>query len=358
MERPRSGSYLKRVLITVGVVALFAVLIFLIWAIADMLLLLFAGVLLGVVLRTLAKPLARRTPLGNKLSLFVVVLVLLIILVIGGWLFVPEIINQTEQLVDGVTAAVNRLEELLSQFGWGERLLEDMFGEDLGQLPIPDNIMTNITDTFTVTLTTLAHILFIVFVGFFVAIEPELYRSGIVSLVPPEGRERAREVINHIVEGLRAWLLGRVISMVAVGVVAGIGLSILGIPLAFLLGLITGILEFVPIVGPILSAVLPIAIAFTIGAMQAVYVALFYLVLQQLEGNILTPIVQQKVVSLPPVLTLTAVLVMGFLFGPIGIIIATPLAVVLFILVKMLYLQDILGSVPRKTNLKRANNEH
>jgi predicted PurR-regulated permease PerM len=358
MERQRSGEYLKRVLLTVAVVALFAVLIFLTWAIADMLLLLFAGVLLGVVLRTLAKPIARRTPLGDKLSLLIVVLVLFIILAIVGWLFVPEIVNQTEQLVDGVTAAIKQIEQILSQYGWGERLLEDTFGEDLEQLPIPDNLLTNITGTFTVTLTTLAHILFIVFVGFFVAIDPELYRSGIVSLIPPGGRKRSREVINNVVEGLRAWLLGRVISMVAVGIVAGIGLSILGIPLAFLLGLITGILEFVPIVGPILSAVLPILIAFTIGPMQAVYVALFYLVLQQLEGNILTPIVQQKVVSLPPVLTLAAVLVMGFLFGPIGIIIATPLAVVLFILVKMLYLQDILGSAPGKTNSKRRRNEH
>ncbi|MBE9170217.1 AI-2E family transporter [Pleurocapsales cyanobacterium LEGE 06147] len=358
MERQGSEEYLKRLLLTVGVVGLFAVLIILIWAIADMLLLLFAGVLLGVVLRTLAKPIARRTPLGDKSSLLIVVLLLLIILAIGGWLFVPEIVNQTEQLVDGVTAAVNRLEQIFSQYGWGERLLEDIFGEDFGQLPIPDDMLTGITGTFTVTFRSLSHILFIVFVGFFVAIDPELYRSGIVSLIPPGGRKRGREVINKVVEGLRAWLLGRVISMIAVGVVAGIGLSILGIPFAFLLGLITGILEFVPIVGPILSAVLPILIAFTIGPMQAVYVAVFYLILQQLEGNILTPIVQQQVVSLPPVLTLTAVLVMGFLFGPIGIIIATPLAVVLFILVRMLYLHDILGTNPRNTNLKKRENKH
>lgn len=349
MEQHRRWDYLTRVLITVAVIGLFAVLLMLIWAIADVLLLLFAGVLFAVVLRTLTKPLVRYTPLTNRWALVVVVLVLLALLGIGGWLFIPEVANQTDQLVVGVTDAINRIEGIVTQYTWGQRLLNRFHEDNFGQFPF-SNMLPRLTGTFTVTLRSVTHILFVVFIGFFVAVDPELYRRGIVTLVPPRGRKRSREVIDCVIEKLRSWLLGQFISMVIVGLVAGIGLWIMGIPLAFLLGVLSGLLEFVPIAGPILSSVPPILLAFTIGPMQAVYVTLFYLVVQQLEGNLLTPIVQQKVVSLPPAFTLTTMLVMGLLFGPVGVLVASPIAVVIFILVKMLYVQDMLGSVAQKTH--------
>ncbi|MBE9189082.1 AI-2E family transporter [Gloeocapsopsis crepidinum LEGE 06123] len=130
--------------------------------------------------------------------------------------------------------------------------------------------------------------------------------------------DRVREVIAGVVHVLRAWLLGRVISMIAIEVVIGIGLTLLDISLALVLGVITGLLEFIPVVEPILSAVSAIVVAISQGFMPAVYVAIFYLVVQQLEGNVVTPIVQQKTVSLPPAITLVAVLAMGAVFGVLG----------------------------------------
>lgn len=353
MERQSTWNYLKRLLLAVGVIGLFVILLLFFWAIADILLLLFTGVVLAVVLRTLAKPIARHTPLTDKWSLAVVVLLLVVLLGVGGWLFVPEVANQTGQLVEQVDNAINRIEAIVNQYGWAQALFGGIFPQDLEQLPLPD-MLPRLTGTFTVTLRSLSHIFFVVFIGFFVAVDPELYRSGIVTLVPPRGRKRSREVIDGIVDGLRSWLLAQFISMIVVGIVTGVGLWILGIPLALLLGVFSGFLEFIPIAGPILSAVAPILIAFTIGPMRAVYVTLFYLVVQQLEGNLLTPIVQHKVVSLPPALTLTAVLVMGVLFGPLGVLVATPLAVVVFILVKMLYLEDILGSHRQDASPKKS----
>lgn len=353
MDQRRRWDYLTRVLITVAVVGVFAALFMLIWAIADILLLLFAGVLLAVVLRTLAKPFARYTPFRDQWTVVMVVLLLVIILGIGGWLFVPEVAIQTTQLVDQISVAINQLQGIIAQYPWGQWLLDRLYVEEVGQLPFFNrNLMARLTGTFTVTLRSISHLLFVLVVGFFVALDPELYRRGIVTLIPPRGRKRSREVIDSVVGGLRSWLLGQFISMVVIAIVTGVGLWMLGIPLAWLLGILSGLLEFIPIAGPILSSVPPILLAFTIGPMRAIYVALFYLVIQQLEGNLLTPIVQQQMVSLPPVITLTALLVMAFLFGPVGALIATPLAVVFFILVKMLYLEDVLGSHHQDTSPK------
>jgi len=335
-------EYLKRLLIAVGVIGLFVVLLLFAWAIIDVLLLIFLGLLLAVVLRTLAKPIARYTPLTAQWSLGVVVLLLVVVIGVGGWFFIPEVLSQTELFVQQIGVGINQVQNFLAQYTWGQQLLEQMPGGD-GGLPI-SNLLNQFVNAFTLTLEGLANTLFVLFIGIFLAVDPNLYRSGVVSLVPSQGRDRAQEVIAGVVHVLRAWLLGRVISMIAIGVVVGIGLMILDIPLALVLGVLTGLLEFIPVVGPILSAVPAIIIAISQGFMPAIYVAIFYLVVQQLEGNVLTPIVQQKTVSLPPAITLIAVLAMSALFGALGALVATPLAAVIMALIKMLYLEDVLGS--------------
>ncbi|MBF2003851.1 MAG: AI-2E family transporter [Synechococcales cyanobacterium C42_A2020_086] len=343
MKRRNYVIYLHRVLIAVGVVGLFVVAALLSWAVMDVLLLTFLGVLVAIVLRTLAKPIARKTPLSSRWALGVVVVMLGVLLVGIGWLLAPEIIAQTDQLAEGVEEAIEQVEASLpgdiDPNGGG---LGGIVGGDNGQWLNPTNILSQLMDTFTLTLGVLANVLFVLFIGLFVAFDPQLYRNGIVSLVPPRGRQRANEVIDKVVKGLQAWLLGRIISMIVVGIVVSLGLWILNVPLALVLGIIAALLEFIPVVGPVLAAVPGILIAFTLGLMPAIYVALFYLVVQQLEGNVLTPIVQQQVVSLPPVLGLSTVLAMGILFGVLGILVATPLTVVIFILVRMLYLRDML----------------
>jgi predicted PurR-regulated permease PerM len=122
-----------------------------------------------------------------------------------------------------------------------------------------------------------------------------------------------------------------------------VGLSLLGMPFALTLAFLAFLLEFIPIVGPFLSSVPGILIAFTQGWTQVVAVTLFYLVVQQLEGNLITPLIQHRIVHLPPALTLISVLIMGTFFGFVGLLVATPLLAVVMVLVKMLYLNDTLG---------------
>ncbi|MGG6295879.1 AI-2E family transporter [Leptolyngbya sp. AN02str] len=341
MHRLTNAQYFQRVLITVGVVIAVFGLVWLLWTIANMLLLVFLGILMAIALRTSAKPLARYTPLSHKGAVIVVLLTALVALGLGGFFFIPEVLNQTDQLVDTLAVAWDQMDAFISQT-LGDSPLERIWG-DQQSLPGP-NLIARLTGTFANTLGILANVLFIVFTGVFLAIEPRLYRKGVITLIPPNGRQRAQEVISQIVDGLQAWLLGQLIAMVTIGTVVAIGLMLLNVPLAIPLGVVSGLLEFIPIVGSLLSAVPAVLIAFTQGIPKALYVALFFFVAQQIEGNILTPIVQQKTVSLPPALTLSAVLIMGFLFGPMGVLVATPMAAVVYILVKLLYVEDLLGT--------------
>ncbi|MFW6295953.1 MAG: AI-2E family transporter [Halothece sp.] len=343
MKQLTIWDYLQRLLLTIAVIGVFSILLLLAWAIVDALIALFVGLLLAVILRTLAKPIARYAPIDERFSIIVVIVLLLLILAAGGWLFVPEIIEQTEIFIEQINQALIQIEEFLLQYTWGEFLLERFVQQDITQLPVQD-IIPRLSDTFSLTLQTITNLVFIIFIGVFVAWNPNLYRSGFIKLIPPRGRKRTGEVIDAMVDGLRGWLLGQFISMCIIGVLVGVGLSIIGIPLALLLGIISGVLEFVPIIGSIVSAIPGILIAFSIGYTPAIYVAIFYLVVQQIEGNVITPIVQRKTVSLPPAITLSAIFIMGLLFGPLAVFIATPLAAVLMILIKMVYIEDVLHS--------------
>jgi predicted PurR-regulated permease PerM len=185
-----------------------------------------------------------------------------------------------------------------------------------------------------------------------------LYSRGLKHLLPLSYRERAGEVLGVIDESLRRWLVGRFALMVINGALTAIGLKLLGIPLALTLGLLAGLLNFVPNFGPWIAAIPAVLIAFLQGPQQALYVAVLYLVLQSVDGYLLTPLVDRRSVELPPVLTITAQVVLGLAFGFICILLASPLTAVALILIKMLYIEDLLGDrVMPTTDEEVANDE-
>ncbi len=161
--------------------------------------------------------------------------------------------------------------------------------------------------------------------------------------MPLEKRARAREVFIAIGRALRWWIVGRAFSMIAVGVLTMMGLFIIGLPLAPALSIIAGLLTFVPYIGPLFSAIPAILVALVEGPLVIVYVIIVYIIVQQLENHLITPLVQKRAVSIPPVVLLTAQLLIGILFGLFGVLLATPLAIVSIILVQMLYIEDVLG---------------
>lgn len=332
------SQFLGRVVLIVGVVALF----WLLWQIADILLLAFAGALLAIFFHILVRLLQRFVPLSNQWALLVVVLVLLALFGLLGWFLAPQLTQDINALFDNVPAALRQVTTQVDQYGWAQRLLDRL--PSLEQVVTPSgSLFSRITGTFSNVLSLLANLLLILFVALFLAADPSMYRNGLLQLVPAPRRPRTEAVIDEVVTTLRWWILGQLFSMTVIGVLTGIGLWLIGLPFALTLGVIAGLLEFIPYVGPIVAGVVAALLAFAQSPIDAFYVILLYIGIQQFESNILTPLVHQYTVSLPPVLTLVAVLAIGTLFGFIGLLVATPLLAVIIVLVKMLYIEDVLG---------------
>jgi predicted PurR-regulated permease PerM len=184
--------------------------------------------------------------------------------------------------------------------------------------------------------------LLILFAGVYLAADPMLYRNGALRLIPPVRRRQVGRALDDAGHALRKWLVAQIIVMVAVGLMCGVGLALLDVPLSLSLGLLAGLLEFIPVVGPILSAVPAVLLAFATGPQTALYVVMLYVAVQQIESNILTPVIQRWAVELPPVIALLSIVACGLLFGVMGVIFATPMAVVIMAMVQHLYVEDTL----------------
>jgi predicted PurR-regulated permease PerM len=193
------------------------------------------------------------------------------------------------------------------------------------------------------TLAVLAGLAIILFVAIYVAADTQLYHRGLMHLFPHRSRPIAGEVLSEIATQLRRWLTTQLIAMVVIGVVSTVVLLILDVKAAFALGLLAGLLEFIPTVGPILSAVPAIAMGFLDSPEKALYVTIAYIAIQQLEGHILIPLLMKGGMDLPPVLTILAQALMALLFGFLGLMVAVPMLATVMVPVKMLYVERVVG---------------
>ena len=183
----------------------------------------------------------------------------------------------------------------------------------------------------------------VIFIAMYLASEPGLYREGVLHLIPHKKRDRAEEYIETLTKTLRQWLVARLIAMVVIGAITGTALALLKVEGAAALGVLAGLLEFVPFFGPIVSAVPAIGVALLDSPQKALYVVILYLIVQQLEGNVITPLLLEKRLDIPPILTIVAVSALGVVFGVIGMLIAEPLLAVVLVTTKMLYVNDVVG---------------
>lgn len=344
-DSPPRYRVTRHLLVAVALLALAA----LVWTVVDALLIGFGGIVFATVLLALARPLSRMTGLGPRWSLAIVIAALLVVGIVLGWLFGNEVANQFAELQRRLPEAVAKLRVWLEGSSAGRTVVASARdtvanAELLSQAGL---IATGIVAA-------AGNLLLIVFLGIYFASDPALYRDGAVRLVPPAHRARVGEALDASGVALQKWLVAQAIAMVAVGVLTGTALALVGVPLALSLGVLAGLFDFIPVVGPILAAVPGILLAFTEGPQMALYAALVYLGVQQLEGNVITPLVQRWAVRLPPVLGLLAIVACGILFGALGVIFAMPLAVVTMVLVKKLYVDELERRAKRGGKAKSA----
>lgn len=356
METPRSressaaafhfGPFSSRIIIGLTITLVFAFLVFLVFRAVNLLLLLFASYLLAIFLRWGASRVQKmsRLPYAISLILFIVAFFLLIFLFF--FFLAPVIQQQAMNLAEDVPQYFFKLKQFLLEKSWGEKVLEttenpsELLPKGEGAV---SNFFSGIVGVFSTTFGALMSVLFILVIGIYLAFQPSVYVAGILRLVPPTRRRRARQIIHRIAETTRGWLLGQAFSMTVLGIVVGTGLWILGIPNAVVLGLLAAIMTFIPNLGPVLAFIPAIFVALSKSFMDAVYVTLFYVVVQTIEGNFLTPMVQQRVISVPAVLILATQVLLFNLMGFMGIVLAMPLLACVMVLVQMLYVEDFLG---------------
>jgi predicted PurR-regulated permease PerM len=334
---PARDPFVRRTVTVVAVLVVAGLLLTVVVLGIDILLAAFAGVLFAVFLRAFTDLIRQYTGLPDGWSLALVLLALGALLTAAGFFIAPQVSEQIDQVGEQAPQIIGEVEEFLEQRAWGEWILDRVpnDGVEGGVTEAVGPAISGFLHWFTILIT-------IFFVGLFAAANPRLYQDGIVHLAPLRHRPVVRELIGEIGYSLRWWLIGRAIAMLMVGLTTWIVLALLGIPFALLLGIIAGLLTFVPYLGPIASTIPIVLFALLEGPQQALWVFLAYTVIQQLEGNVLDPIIMHKLIYIPPVLTIVMQVLMGVVIGVMGIAMATPLAAVLVVLNKF-YRREILG---------------
>lgn len=336
-------SFTQRVLIIVGISVSALVLLYLFANIFDVLLLILAGVLLATLLREAAKRLSKHTKVTEGWATLLISLGIVALLVLSIWLLAPQVNQQVDQLSKELPKSIENLEKQLATQSWGQFLLGKAHSLENS---MADNKETWIKKGFGILSSTfgvLANIYVIFFISIFVAAQPKVYKQGVIMLFPLKKRDRATDVMDQLGETLYKWFVGKLFSMLVVGILTAIGLWALGIPMALVLGLIAAFLSFIPNFGPILALIPAVLVALLAGPNQALYVVILYISIQAVESNLLTPLVQKKMIAIPPALIIVAQIIMGVFSGGIGLILATPVIAIAIVLVKMLYVHDTLG---------------
>ena len=323
----------RDVLIALGI----ALGVLFLWATIEVDFIIFAGVLLAIFLRGLADLLSRYAGLGPRLALVLIVLLIACLVTGIGYVFAETIIGQVSQLSDQLTAAVQRLRHEVMNWPWGHALLSSASPRQL----MSSGALGGIFGVASNTVALVGGIILTCFFGVYMAAEPEVYVRGVVKLIPRRRRARARRILAAVANVLWYWILGRLFSMTVVGTFTTVGLWAIGMPLPLVLGILAGILTFIPYIGAVVSAVPSLILALSTDPRQAFYVALLYVAVHILEGYILVPLVQRRASNLPPATTLAAQLILGTLTGIIGVTFATPLTAALVPIVRMLYVEPV-----------------
>jgi predicted PurR-regulated permease PerM len=331
------------------------------WVAKEIIFLAFVGVLFGLTLSAAAQKARGRFGIPAAVGAPVILLLVLGTIAGLGSLAAPQVAGQLRDVQTQVPQVVGKIRGWVEEKAGGvSQMLSDSASESstetsrrrAGQQSGP--AVTEMTPkaatvghafftVFSSTLAALGGAILVLFITIFVAVDPGLYHAGLMHLFPHRHRKRAGEVLSAMAFSMRRWLATQLVAMIVIGVVTTGALALLGIRGAFALGIIAGLLEFIPFVGPIAAAVPAIAMGLLDSPQKAIYVAIAFTVIQQSEGHLLIPLLMKDSLALPPVLTILSQAMMATVFGFLGLLVAVPLLGAAMVAIKMLYVEDVVG---------------
>jgi predicted PurR-regulated permease PerM len=320
----------------ISLLVLMAGLAALVFVAPDVLLIVFAGILLAVLLHGGGSWIATRLGIRDGWGVGLFLLGVIVAFAAFGVGIAPAVAEQIDELTRRIPEAFDTLRERVERYSWGPSLLDHLTPATFAEGRTA--AMSAVSSTFGA----LGNAVIILFIGLYGALDPGVYKRGLTMLLAPSMQERGDEVLRAAGATLRNWLTAQLLAMTVVGMLTGLGLWLAGVPLAFALGLIAGLLAFIPNIGPIIAIAPALLLALPEGRTTLLIVLAVYLGVQALESYVITPLIQQEKVSLPPALVIAAQLLFGVLFGILGLALATPIAAVVMTIVGMVYVQSYL----------------
>jgi len=319
--------FLRRVLIVAGVVALALFL----WMARQAVLIGFGAVVVGVILDGLAGLVMRQVGCRRRWALLAAALGLLLLVALAGLLIGAQLASQVKELAQALPQAVSSLEQ--------------RFGIEIPDRPgeLPGGLLGSVADFGAAVAGALSGLVLAVVAGTFLAASPETYREGFVKLFPRDQGARVRDMLDTVGNALRRWLLATLVAMAIIGVAAGLAAWFIGLPAPLALGLFAGLAQFVPVIGSVLGAVPALLLAASLGSGAVLWTAAAFLLIQQVESNMITPVVEERLVNIPAFVLLLGIVAIGGVFGLAGVVLAAPITVTAFVAVQKLYVRQTLG---------------
>ena len=333
---------------------------FLFWNLREVIIQVFASIILSMALCTLVGKVKSTLSIPRSIALAITLVCLIIFICLSVIIVVPQFSGEFQQLIYQLPSAVNKLWEVtikntnrISIFIYGENakdiINQGLFNTSILKFPDGPSLANGVTDSIAKILgfagnlgLGLVQLFFIIAVSLMIAIQPVAYREVLILLIPSFYRRRARSILLLCGDALSNWMTGLLISSTFVALLAGIGLYLLGVKLVIANALLAGSLNIIPNIGPTISTIFPMSVAFLDDPWKPLGVLGLYILIQNIESYVITPSVMQKHVKLLPGLTLTAQFLFTIIFGPIGLILAIPLSVVIQVLIKEILINDIL----------------
>jgi predicted PurR-regulated permease PerM len=340
----------RTVYVSIGLIFALVLASYLVYQIAVVVLVLLLTLLFSVIISAPVDYLERRG-VSRGLGTLAVFGSLVLVLWILGVALAPTVADQASELWETFPELLENAQDLAgrlsSALGLGTSFgLDSLDVVDSARNFFSGGALTTVANVGASVASVLSYVVVIVIATIYAVARPRPLVNGFVALFPAGRRQEVREILADIYGTVQRWFVGQLGSMLVIGVLSTVALYLIGVPFALLLGIFSGLVSFIPFVGPLISVIPPVLLALIGTPVDALWVVLAYAIIQTIESYLLQPLIMSRAVSLHPAVVMFALLIMGTLFGLVGVLLAVPLVATLHVLLRELWIErmDSLGT--------------